>query len=97
MKPKKDNIKDQSQSKQIYQPPKKIEFKHKKTMTGIGNKLKKLRQSKDVPAYRLAKEVGISRNAYHQMECGEVYFSTYKFMKVLDYHDISVSEFFVDI
>ena len=75
-----------------WKPPKTVLESHKKTMQEIGAKLKKLR--KDVPANRFAETLSISRNSYRQMEKGEIYFSMENFLKILEYHEVSISDFF---
>ncbi len=71
-----------------------IESQHVNVMLEIGGKLERLRINKGMTASGLAKELGISRNSYSQMERGEIYFSTYNFLKVLDFHGVDVSRFF---
>lgn len=77
-----------------WKKPKDVETQHQDVMVEIGQKLEKLRTNKKMSVSGLAKELGISRNAYRQMEKGEVYFSTYNFLKVLDYHSIDLTTFF---
>jgi len=74
--------------------PKEIEPQHKDVMVEIGKKLEKLRNNKKMTAYGLHKELSISRNAYRQMEKGEIYFSINNFLKLLDYHSIDITTFF---
>jgi DNA-binding XRE family transcriptional regulator len=97
MKPKTINPEQPRKAQKIYQPPKEIRPEHKDFMSSIGKKLNDLRNSKNLSSQGLAKQAGISRNAYHQMECGMVYFNFLKLIQVLDYHKISVSEFFKEI
>ena len=77
-----------------WKKPKEIESQHLNVMLEIGSKLEKLRINKGMTASGLAKELGISRNSYSQMERGEIYFSTYNFLKVLDFHGVDLSRFF---
>ena len=76
-----------------WQKPKEVEVLHKDVIVEIGQKLEKLRITKGLSVSGLAKELGISRNAYRQMERGEIYFSIYNFLKVLDYHGIDLTNF----
>jgi len=73
--------------------PKEIEPQHENVMVEIGLKLEKLRNKKGLSASVLVKELGISRNAYRQMEKGKIYFSMYNFLKILAYHKIDLKTF----
>lgn len=75
-----------------WKPPKTVHESHEMTMQEIGAKLEKLRN--DIPASRFAKDLSISRNSYRLMEKGEIYFSMENFLKVLEYHGASISDFF---
>jgi len=75
-----------------WKPPKAVQESHQKTMMEIGAKLEKLRM--DIPAKKFATDLGISRNSYRLMEKGEIYFSMENFLKVLEYHGVSISDFF---
>jgi DNA-binding XRE family transcriptional regulator len=77
-----------------YQPPKMIQPDHQELMLKIGLRLVALRKVKGISSSGLAKEVGISRNAYHQMESGKVYFNVMSLLQVLDYHQINADDFF---
>ena len=77
-----------------YQPPKEIKSEHKELMIKIGLKLEELRKDKQISSSGLAKEIGISRNAYHQMEIGNVYFNLLSLLQVLNYHQVSLPDFF---
>ncbi len=78
--------------KKKYQPPKEIRPEHQEFLLNLGMKLQKLRNIESISA--LAKKVGISRNAYSQMEQGKVYFNLFNLMLVLTYHKKSASDFF---
>lgn len=78
-----------------WKKPKDVESNHQGTLVDIGQKLEKLRTNKNLSASGLAKELNISRNAYRQMERGEIYFSTYNFLKVLDYHSLDLTTFII--
>ena len=80
-----------------YQPPKIIKPEHKELMLRIGLKLEELRKNKKISSSGLAKQVGISRNAYHMMAAGKVYFNVMSLIQILDYHQISVPDFFNDL
>lgn len=80
-----------------YQPPKEVRPEHILMMQAIGSKLIILREEKKISASKLCKDLGISRNSYHQMESGKVYFNILNLILVLDYHHISVLDFFKEV
>jgi len=80
-----------------YQPPKIVKPEHKELMLKIGLKLEGLRKNKKISSSGLAKEIGISRNAYHMMEAGKVYFNVMSLMQIMNYHQISVPDFFNEL
>jgi ribosome-binding protein aMBF1 (putative translation factor) len=92
---------DQSQQpksvKKLYQPPKEIMAEHQEFINRIGDKLKQIREREEMSASRLAKDSKLSRNLYHQMEHGRVYFTISSLLRVLDALEISASEFFKDL
>ncbi len=61
-------------SKKTYQPPKEISSEHKELMIEIGERLQELRKKRRKSSSSLAKELGISRNAYRYMETGKALF-----------------------
>lgn len=80
-----------------YQPPKSIRAEHQQFMLIIGLKLQELRKNNNISISLLSKELGISRNAYSQMESGKVYFNFLSVLQVLDYFQISPSDFFSEL
>lgn len=80
-----------------YQPPKDINPEHQELMQKIGIRLQTLRKEKKISSSGLAKQLGISRNAYHQMEAGKVYFNVLSLIKVLHFHQLTLKEFFTSI
>ena len=80
-----------------YKPPKQVTQEHQEAISDIGTRLEALRKKKGISASQLCIELKLSRNSYRQMERGEIYFSLENFIKVLGYHQISVTEFFSDI
>jgi len=97
MNPKKIRPEQQNIAKKRYQPPKQIKIEHQEFLLKVGMKLQGLRKEKDISSSGLAKQVGISRNGYHLMETGRVYFNLLTFLNILGYHDKSVSDFFKDL
>lgn len=73
--------------------PKEVEPQHKELMIQIGKKLEKLRNNKKLGSYEFAYNLFISRNAYSQMERGQIYFSFHNLLKILDYHHIDLNTF----
>ena len=82
-----------AEKKTKWKRPKEVEPQHKDVLVEIGQKLEKLRNNKKLTALGLHDELGISRNAYRQMEKGEIYFSTYNFLKILDFYSIDLPTF----
>jgi transcriptional regulator with XRE-family HTH domain len=77
--------------------PKEIAIEHQALMKEIGRKIKELRISKNKGYIDMAREIGISRNNYNLMELGKIYFKFSTLLLILDYHKISVSEFFKEL
>jgi DNA-binding XRE family transcriptional regulator len=94
MKPKAVKPNRQNPVKKKYQPPKKVKPKHQMIMSSIGEKLQLLRKSKNLSVSGLAKEIGISRNAYGQIENGKVYCNFLSILQVLDFHHVDAKNFF---
>lgn len=82
-----------AEEKPTWKKPKQVENQHKGVLIEIGKKLVKLREAKGLSASGLASEYHISRNAYRQMERGEIYFSTYNLLKILDFYKIDLNTF----
>lgn len=70
---------------------------HKQVMDEIGNRLQKLRKEKGKKSGEIAKEVKIGRNTYSRIEHGDIYFKFSTLLSILDYHKVSVCEFFKDL
>lgn len=83
--------------KKQYQPPKEIKAEHQEFIKKIGDRLKQIREGKEMSASRLAKESKLSRNLYHQMEHGKVYFTISSLLRILDILEISSLDFFKDL
>ncbi|MGD0340498.1 MAG: helix-turn-helix transcriptional regulator [Bacteroidales bacterium] len=66
-------------------------------MSSIGEKLQLLRKSKNLSVSGLAKEIGISRNAYSQIENGKVYCNFLSVLQVLDFYQVDAKKFFHDL
>jgi transcriptional regulator with XRE-family HTH domain len=82
---------------QKYQPPKPVSPSHKAFLEKIGNKLKTLREERNLTISFLEAELGISRNSYSLMERGQIYFSTSNLLKILDYYKLSPEDFFKEL
>ena len=97
MKPKTTRPSGQGQQSKKFQPPRKIMPEHQEFLSGIGLKLQELRKTNGISASGFSKQVGISRNAYHQMETGSVYFNLGSLMNILSYYKIDGKTFFKDL
>lgn len=82
---------------QKYQPPKPVSPAHKAFLVKIGNKLKTLREERNLTISFLETELGISRNSYSLMERGLIYFTTSTLLKILDYYKLSPEDFFREL
>ncbi len=80
-----------------YQPPKPVSPGHRVFLEKIGNKLKTLREERNLTISFLETELGISRNSYSLMERGKTYFSTSNLLKILDYYGLSPEDFFREL
>ena len=77
--------------------PKAITPEYQELFIDIGKRIKDLRKSKGLGYIELAEEIGISRNAYNQLELGISNFQFITLLAVLKYHGIGLTEFFQDI
>lgn len=77
--------------------PQEISVEHEELLKLVGKKIKELRKQKKLTYVKMAEKVGISQNAYNQLELGQVNFGFITLIKVLDYHKISVKDFFNDL
>ena len=76
---------------------KEITPEHKELMKELGRRIKDLRTGEKISYIRMAEQIGISRNSYNLLELGNVYFNFSTILVVLDYHHISLSDFFKDL
>ena len=76
--------------------PKEIAPEHQDVFRDIGRRIKELRKVKGLSYIELAKEIGISRNSYNQLELGMSNFEFITLLAVLQYHGIGLREFFQD-
>lgn len=97
MNKKSEQLQQLESGKKLYQPPKEIKAEHQEFIKKVGDRLKQIRESKEMSASRLAKESNLSRNLYHQMEHGRVYFTISSLLRILDALEVSASDFFQDM
>jgi transcriptional regulator with XRE-family HTH domain len=77
--------------------PKEIAAEHQDLILEIGRRIRDLRKRKQLSYIELAKNIGISRNSYNQLELGISNFQIITLLEVLKYHDIGVEYFFKDL
>ncbi len=65
----------------------------KDTRERMGDKLRRIRINKGLTQMQLSKECGINHVTLRNMEIGRGY-NIDMFLKILDYHDMSIDEFF---
>ena len=76
-----------------WQPPKQVEEQDVAVILEIGEKLKKLREKQGLTNHAYAKELGISRTSYKQMEKGEIYFNLRNLLIILNHHGLELKKF----
>ena len=74
--------------------PDKITPEQRLILVEIGKRLQELRKSKNIGSKEMADLIGVSRNGYSMMEHGKTFFKFSKLMLLLQYHQVSFSEFF---
>jgi transcriptional regulator with XRE-family HTH domain len=77
--------------------PKEIAPEHQQLMSDLGSRIKKLRLENGKGLIEMANEIGISRNEYSHMEQGKIYFKFSTLLLILDYHNLSFSDFIKDL
>lgn len=70
---------------------KEIAPEHKVLLQELGKRIKKLRTDKKLGYIQMAKEIGLSRNAYNDIELGNSYFNFLSLVLIAKYHDVSIS------
>jgi len=74
--------------------PDKITPEQRLILVEIGDRLQELRKAKNIGSKEMADIIGVSRNGYSMMEHGKTFFKFSKLMLLLQYHQVSFSEFF---
>jgi predicted transcriptional regulator len=80
-----------------WQKPKEIAPQHQEFINKVGEKLKSIRTEKNLSVSEAAKQYGMSRSLYYQLENGTVYFTISTLLRVLDKLGISAQDFFRDL
>ena len=80
-------------NKPKWQPPKRVEEQDVAVIGEIGKKLEKLREKQGSSIHAYAKELGVSRTAYNQMEKGEIYFNLRNLLVILNHHGLGLKKF----
>jgi transcriptional regulator with XRE-family HTH domain len=70
---------------------KEIAPEHKVLLQELGKRIRKLRNEKKIGYIQMAKEIGLSRNAYNDIELGNSYFNFLSLVLIAKYHDVSIS------
>ena len=76
--------------------PKEISQENHELLIEIGQRIRELRKNKGINYIDLAKEIGISRNSYNQLELGIRNFQFITLLEVLKYYEIGLADFFKD-
>jgi len=77
--------------------PEKITPEQRLILVEIGDRLQELRKAKNIGSKEMADIIGVSRNGYSMMEHGKTFFKFSKLMLLLQYHQVSFSEFFKNL
>ncbi len=77
--------------------PDKMTPEQRLILVEIGKRLQELRKSKNIGSKEMADLIGVSRNGYSMMEHGKTFFKFSKLMLLLQYHQISYSDFFKNL
>ena len=62
----------------------------------IGNRIRKIRESKDLKREYVADELGITHGAYSKIERGDSDSNTSRLLQIAEILDVSVTDFFED-
>ena len=71
-----------------------IDTNHQDILRTIGNRVKELRTKRKIKINEICEATKIHRNSYSQLEHGKTYFKISALLRILDYHDITITEFF---
>jgi len=77
--------------------PDKMTPEQRLILVEIGKRLQELRKSKNIGSKEMADIIGVSRNGYSMMEHGKTFFKFSKLMLLLQYHQVSFSDFFKNL
>ncbi len=67
--------------------------RYKELMLAIGEKIKDLRKNRGMSYVEMAKEIGISRNGYNNIELAKSNFQFFTLLRILSYHEIDFFDF----
>ena len=70
-----------------------IDPEYQDLLRAIGNRIKDLRKKKGVSYITLAKEIGMSRNGYNNIELAKSNLQLITLIRILRYHNISFLQF----
>jgi transcriptional regulator with XRE-family HTH domain len=74
-----------------------ISPEHQKILDKIGQELKRRRDETGLSYTALAKEIGMDKNSYYYIESAKVICGMVNLLQILDYYEITLSEFFQSI
>ena len=76
---------------------KEVAPKHKVLLKALGKRIKKLRTDKNIGYIQMSKEIGLSKNAYNDIELANAYCNFSSLLLIADYHGVSVSILLKDL
>ena len=77
--------------------PENLPKEQKELLIKIGKKLLRLRNDQKKGYETVAKEIGIPRNTYYQVESGNLNFQFSTILQIIKHYKMSVAEFFKDL
>ena len=83
--------------KLVVMKPDEITPEQRLVLEEIGKRLQELRKSKNIGSAEMANIIGVSRNGYSMIEHGKTFFKFSKLMLLLQFHQISYSDFFKNL
>jgi transcriptional regulator with XRE-family HTH domain len=71
---------------------KEIAPEHVVLLKELGKRIKKLRTKKKIGYIQMAKNIGLSKNAYNDIELANAYCNFSSLLRIADYHHVPISK-----
>ena len=76
---------------------KEISPEHIVLMQELGKRIKKLRTEKKIGYVQMSKDIGLSKNAYNDIEHANAYCNFSSLLLIANYHGVSISSLMKDL